>query len=92
MLLGANPANATLSLTFQYFSESDVNLILAHYAAQKGSFEGFGLSSNISADLTATTLTPSGNSWIYDGPPEVEYISCGIYTVAVSLVSVLPIV
>lgn len=89
VLLGTAPVSASLELVFEYFSESDVKLILDHYDTQKGSFTGFALSSNLSADLASTTLTPAGNSWIYAEPPSVEYVAAGVYTASVSLVSVI---
>tara|TARA_R110000772_G_scaffold118560_1_gene224200 strand:- start:42 stop:410 length:369 start_codon:yes stop_codon:yes gene_type:complete len=89
VLLGASAVAAFLELSFAFFTEAEAKQILDHYAGEKGGYTGFALSANLSADLATITLTPSGNTWIYDEAPSVEYVADNVYNVTVSLVSVI---
>lgn len=84
---GDRPVGTRLQLTFQNVLEDEVNAILLHYTAQKGSVLPFPLGTGVMAGSTVNP-TPSGQSWKYADAPSVNWVSKGIATVGVSLEAV----
>lgn len=76
----------TLQLAFNNISESDLNLIKAHYIDRQGTFDIFYLS----AELWNGYATPpvpllSDYAWRYAGPPVITDGSCDLWSVEVEL-------
>jgi hypothetical protein len=73
-------------------SESDMLLILAHYIAVKGSYDGFSLPAAVfSGVANVNDYIFTGSEWAYVGPPNVRDLPCGGHDVTVTLESLPPI-
>lgn len=78
-----------LRLTFVALTEAQMLSVRTHYNTQQGQFIPFGIpTSLLSGMATPASFTPTGYSWIYAAPPEVEDIGIQRYTVSVELVTV----
>jgi len=81
-----------LRLTFIGLTEAQMLSIRTHYVGQQGRFLSFAIPSSLLSGMTTpANFTPTGYSWIYAGPPQVEDIpGTQRYTVSVDLVTVPP--
>ena len=85
---GNRRVNQTLSLTFGYLTESQMNSIVSHYIAANGTYDIFFLSSEVWGDFTSPPVPPIGDiAWRYAGAPSIEDVSFDRFTVEVELVS-----
>ena len=81
-----------LRLSFAAITEQQMLSIRSHYVGQQGRFLSFAIPSSLLSGMTTPTyFTPTGYSWIYAGPPQVEEISCAQrFNVSVELVTIPP--
>lgn len=80
-----------LRLTFVALTETQMLSIRSHYVGQQGRFLSFDIPTSLLSGMTTpASFTPTGYSWIYAGPPQVEDIGIQRYTVSVELVTVPP--
>jgi hypothetical protein len=81
-----------LRLTFLGLTEAQMLSIRTHYNGQQGRFLSFDIPSSLLSGMTTpASFTPTGHSWIYGSPPQVEEISCAQrFNVSVELVTVPP--
>ena len=89
VLHGNKAVSSQLSLSFSNLLEGEVDLITAHYLLAKGTYETFSLPAAVFAGMASTAqIDPSGFAWRYSAAPTVSYVSPGIASVTVALVSV----
>jgi len=80
-----------LRLTFVALTEAQMLSIRSHYNGQQGRFLSFDIPTSLLSGMAApASFTPTGYSWIYAGPPQVEDIGLQRYTVSVEIVTVPP--
>ena len=81
-----------LRLTFVALTEAQMLSIRSHYIGQQGRFLSFGIPDSLLSGMTTPAyFTPTGHSWIYGSPPQVEDIpGTQRYTASVELVTVPP--
>lgn len=88
---GNRRIDQSLSLSFGYLTEADLNLIKMHYFDRKGTFDIFFLSPEIWGDYTTPPVPLlSDVAWRYASPPTITDVGIDRYTVDIELVS-LPI-
>lgn len=76
----------TLALSFNNITESDLNLIKAHYLSVDGSFGIFFLSSEVWNGYTSPPVPLlSDYAWRYAGPPSITDGSCDLWSIEVEL-------
>lgn len=81
-----------LRLTFVGLTEAQMLSVRSHYIGQQGRFLSFAIPDALLSGMTTPSyFTPTGYSWIYGGPPQVEDIAgTQRYTVSIELVTVPP--
>lgn len=81
-----------LRLTFVGLTETQMLSIRTHYLGQQGRFFSFSIPNELLSGMTTpSSFTPSGYSWIYANPPQVEDIpGTQNYTVNVELLTLPP--
>lgn len=94
ILYGSNRTNMKLSLTFANISDANAELILEHYDSVRGTFGTLTVDLNSGkggwqGDEKLLSAAPSGNSYRYEGPPQVVQVRPGVSTVTVNLIGVL---
>lgn len=83
---GNRRVNQTLDLTFGYLTETQMNLIKAHYIAAKGSYDIFFLSEEIWGDYETPPIPLlSDYAWRYNGTPSIADAGVDRFTVQVGL-------
>jgi len=76
----------TLQLAFNNISESDLNLIKAHYLDRQGTFDIFFLPAEVwNGYATPPIPLLSDYAWRYAGPPVITDGSCDLWSVEVEL-------
>lgn len=76
----------TLQLSFNNISESDLNLIKAHYLDRQGTFDIFFLPAEVWNGYTTPPIPLlSDYAWRYAGPPVITDGSCDLWSVEVEL-------
>jgi hypothetical protein len=76
----------SLSLSFEYLSETEMLKIKDHYIGQNGTFEIFFLSAEIWADhASPPVLLLSDYAWKYNAPPVIDDVSFERFSVSVEL-------
>jgi len=76
----------TLQLAFNNISESDLNLIKAHYLDRQGTFDIFYLSAEVwNGYATPPVGLLSDYAWRYAGPPVITDGSCDLWSVELEL-------
>lgn len=76
----------TLQLAFNNISESDLNLIKAHYTDRQGTFDIFYLSEEVWNGYTTPPVPLlSDYAWRYAGAPVITDGSCDLWSVEVEL-------
>lgn len=76
----------TLQLSFNNISESDLNLIKAHYLDRQGTFDIFFLSTEVWNGYTTPPVPLlSDYAWRYAGPPVITDGSCDLWSVELEL-------
>jgi len=76
----------TLQLAFNNISESDLNLIKAHYLDRQGTFDIFFLSTEVWNGYTTPPVPLlSDYAWRYAGPPVITDGSCDLWSVELEL-------
>lgn len=98
ILYGSNRTNMKLSLTYANIQDADAELFLDHYDTVQGTFQTFVLG-NINGfnptrggwegNKDALGAQAHGNSYRYEGPPQVAQVASGRSTVTVNLIGVL---
>lgn len=82
-----------LELEFQNIKQTDLDLILSHYLAQQGTFEGFTLPNSLVAGYTSVVgdkiIKPASIQWFYAEAPDVRSVLKNISTVRVQLIGEL---
>ena len=87
---GALSIGKTLTLTFEYVLEADVNAIKAHYFDSYGTYDIFNVSSTVWSGYVVPPVDLNGNYfWRYAGTIAVDTGSPLRYNVNVQLVSVV---
>jgi hypothetical protein len=75
-----------LQLAFNNISESDLNLIKAHYLDRQGTFDIFYLSVDVWNGYTTPPIPIlSDYAWRYAGPPVITDGSCDLWSVELEL-------
>jgi hypothetical protein len=82
-----NPRIAqTLQLAFNNISESDLNLIKAHYLDRQGTFDIFYLSEEVWNGYTTPPIPIlSDYAWRYAGAPSITDGSCDLWSIELEL-------
>jgi len=76
----------TLQLSFNNISESDLNLIKAHYLDRQGTFDIFFLPAEVWNGYTTPPIPLlSDYAWRYAGPPVITDGSCDLWSVELEL-------
>ena len=76
----------TLQLAFNNISESDLNLIKAHYLDRQGTFDIFFLPAEVWNGYTTPPIPLlSDYAWRYAGPPVITDGSCDLWSVELEL-------
>ena len=87
---GGNHLDQVLSLTFNAITESDLNLIYAHYKGQEGDLIAFDLPSTVWSGYTTVPISASTFDWRYAGAFSVSPAAApGRFNLEVELVSVV---
>ena len=86
---GSRLVNQNLQLTFSHLTETNMNLITAHYLAAKGTYDFFFGTSALWGDYSGPEPVPAlGNTaWRYASPPSIADVSYDRFTVEVELIS-----
>ena len=86
---GSRLVNQNLQLTFSHLTETNMNLITAHYLAAKGTYDFFFGTNALWGDYSGTEPVPAlGNTaWRYASPPNIADASFDRFTVEVQLIS-----
>ena len=81
-----------LRLTFMALTEAQMLSIRSHYIGQQGRFLSFAIPDSLLSGMTTPSyFTPTGYSWIYANPPQVEDIpGTQRYTVSIELITIPP--
>lgn len=86
---GALSIGKTLTLTFEYVLEADVNAIKAHYFDSYGTYDIFNVSSTVWIGYVTPPVDLNGNYlWRYVSQPVITDVTCDRFTVEVQLESV----
>ena len=98
ILYGDKRTNMRLSLTYANIQDVDAEQFLDHYDTVQGTFQTFVLG-NINGNSPARGgwqgnkdalgAERQGNSYRYEGPPQVAQVAFGLSTVTVNLIGVL---
>jgi hypothetical protein len=76
----------TLQLAFNNISESDLNLIKAHYLDRQGTFDIFYLSEEVWNGYTTPPIPIlSDYAWRYAGAPSITDGSCDLWSIELEL-------
>lgn len=92
ILRGSRRTGATLQLTYNALSDTEVDLFLAHYETTRGTYESFTMTTGALQGYGGTTSNidaGTDNEWRYSGPIQVQNVYPGVSNVNVSLVGVL---
>lgn len=86
---GSRSINQSLQLAFSHLTQANMNLIKAHYYAQRGSFDIFFLSAEIWGDYQGVppVATLDNVAWRYAAPPRLVDVSFDRFNVEVVLES-----
>lgn len=86
---GALSIGKTLTLTFEYVLETDVNAIKAHYFDSYGTYDIFNVSSTVWSGYVTPPVDLNGNYlWRYVSQPVITDVTCDRFTVEVQLESI----
>ena len=86
---GALSIGKTLTLTFEYVLEADVNAIKAHYFDSYGTYDFFNVDATIWSGYVTPPVDLNGNYfWRYVSQPVIQDVTCERFTVEVQLESV----
>lgn len=80
--------DAQLRLSFIGLSEADMLTIWSHYANKQGTFNLFGLPSQIVEGSSITNYVPSNYLWRYVADGSVEDLPCGGHNVTLTIEAV----
>ena len=76
----------SLTLSFNYINETDMELLKTHYFDSKGTFEIFFLSPEIwSGYITPPIPLLSDFAWHYVSPPSITNVTCNRFLVDINL-------
>ena len=95
ILYGSNRTNMKLSLSYANITDANAELFLDHYDEVQGTFGTFGIGGletsrgGWKGNVDAIGAGAHGNSYRYEGPPQVAQVRPGISTVTVNLIGVL---
>ena len=94
ILYGSNRTNMKLSLSYTNITDANAELFLDHYDEMKGTFTTFGISRDFTkkgweGNRDAIGAEISGNSYRYEGPPQMTQVRPGISTVTVNLIGII---
>ena len=99
ILYGSNRTNMKLSLTYANIKDEDTEQFLDHYHDMKGTFQTFNLAritfnrgnakGGWRGNSDALGAETFGNTYRYEGPPQVTQVAYGRSTVTVNLIGVL---
>lgn len=83
-----------LSLSYANITDANAELFLDHYDEMKGTFTTFtvgrdGAKSGWEGNADAIGAETSGNSYRYEGPPQLTQVRPGVSTVTVNLIGVI---
>lgn len=94
ILYGNNRTNMKLSLSYANITDANAELFLDHYDDMKGTFTTFTVGRDAAkggweGNADAIGAETSGNSYRYEGPPQLTQVRPGVSTVTVNLIGVL---
>lgn len=94
ILYGSNRTNMKLSLSYTNITDANAELFLDHYDEMKGTFTTFGISRDFTkkgweGNRDAIGAETFGNSYRYEGPPQMTQVRPGISTVTVNLIGII---
>ncbi|HAX28229.1 MAG TPA: hypothetical protein DCX94_09925 [Alteromonas macleodii] len=95
ILYGSRRTNMKLQLTYANVTDANAELFLDHYDQMKGTFTTFEIGSASGSrggwegNSDALGAQTHGNSYRYEGPPQLTQVRPGISTVTVNLIGVL---
>jgi len=94
ILYGSRRTNIKLSLTFANITDAQAESILDHYEAVQGTFGTLTVDMNSGkagwqGNEDALGAAFHGNSYRYEGPPQLVQVRSGISTVTVNFIGVL---
>jgi len=95
ILYGSRRTNMKLQLTYANVTDANAELFLDHYDQMKGTFTTFeiggasGSRGGWEGNSDALGAQTHGNSYRYEGPPQLTQVRPGISTVTVNLIGVL---
>lgn len=95
ILYGDKMTGMKLQLSYQAIPDTDAVKFLEHYEQQRGTFESFHFASDEGpkggwgASYAQLGAGSEGNSWRYEGPPQLEQLRPGVSSVTVNLLAVL---
>tara|TARA_R110002020_G_scaffold411424_1_gene621086 strand:+ start:1059 stop:1559 length:501 start_codon:yes stop_codon:yes gene_type:complete len=86
---GSRLVNQNLQLTFSHLTETNMNLITAHYLAAKGTYDFFFGTNALWGDYSGAEPVPvlGNTAWRYASPPSIADVSYDRFTVEVELIS-----
>lgn len=89
-VFGNRPLGHTIDLQFANVDETVVNSVIDHYNGEYGTLNGFKLPTEVFAGLSTSVTNlrfPTGLSWFYAEPPQIESVYRDLSTVTVKLVA-----
>lgn len=94
VLLGNIPTESVLVVTFANISDTQVAAVLTSFVNSRGGFHAVALPASIFAgfelaELNTLVRDPTGLSWHFKGPPQVESVIPGFSTVKVEFIATL---
>jgi len=94
ILYGSRRTNMKLSLTFANITDAEAESILDHYEAVQGTFGTLSVNMDSGkggweGNEDALGAGVHGNSYRYEGPPQLVQVRSGISTVTVNFIGVL---
>lgn len=94
ILFGNKRTNMQLSLSYDNITDSEAELFLDHYNEVRGTFSTFRFTDSNpkggwEGNADALGAAAWGNSWRYEGPPQVQQVRPGISSVTVNLIGVV---
>lgn len=94
ILYGSNRTNMKLSLSYTNITDANAELFLDHYDEMKGTFTTFTIGRDFTkkgweGNRDAIGAETFGNSYRYEGPPQMTQVRPGISTVTVNLIGII---
>ena len=94
ILYGSNRTNMKLSLSYANITDANAELFLDHYDEMKGTLTTFTIGRDFAkkgweGSRDTIGAEASGNSYRYEGPPQMTQVRPGLSTVTVNLIGII---